>query len=93
LFTAEWCPFCRRFTPVFESAVKEKEIPWAYVDVSDLMNPLWDTFDIQVVPTIIVFRDGNAAFRKDGILGRGLSAQDVEEATQHAKNGQVRTKS
>lgn len=72
LFTAQWCPFCREFAPVFESAREESGVTKAIVELGDLENPLWETFEIQVVPTIIVFRDGAQILRKDGLLGRGL---------------------
>ncbi len=81
LFGASWCPFCRMFNPVFESAMKEKGLPGASVDLSDLDHPLWETFAIRVVPTVIVFKTGRPVFRKDGILGRGLSRKDMTEVT------------
>lgn len=56
-----------------------KSISWADVDLSDMDDPLWETFDIKVVPTIIVFKEGQAVFRKDGILGRGLSQKALDE--------------
>ena len=75
LFAAEWCPFCGRFSPIFESALSEK-LPGALADLSDLENPLWEQFGIDVVPTVMLFKDGELVYRKDGILGRGL-ADDV----------------
>ncbi len=79
LFYAEWCPFCTSFYPQFEKAMDGKSISWADVDISDMDDPLWETFDINVVPTIIVFKEGQAVFRKDGILGRGLSQKALDE--------------
>jgi thiol-disulfide isomerase/thioredoxin len=72
LFTADWCPFCRAFAPVFESAREETDITKAVVDLSNQENPLWEVFEVHVVPTVIVFRDGVSVIRKDGVLGRGL---------------------
>jgi thioredoxin 1 len=72
LFAAEWCPFCRRFSPMFESALKAKKMSGALADLSDFDNPLWETFDIQVVPTVMVFNDGELVYRKDAVLGQGL---------------------
>jgi thioredoxin 1 len=85
LFFAEWCPFCRSFYPRFESALGGKSIAWAQVDISNLENPLWETFDIDVVPTIIIFKEGQQAFRKDGVLGRGLPEKAIDEALQEMK--------
>jgi len=72
LFTAQWCPYCRSFAPTFESAELGRDITKAIVDLTDLENPLWETFEIEVVPTILVFNDGSSTIRYDGVLGRGL---------------------
>lgn len=81
LFTASWCPFCRMFAPIFELRLREKGIEGALVDLSDYDNPLWDSFGVEIVPTVIVFREGEAVLRKDGIPGVGLEPEimvDVE---------------
>jgi len=72
LFTAEWCPFCRQFEPIFQSAKESSDFKKGVVDLTDEENPLWEVFDVRVVPTIVVFREGNQVLRKDGVLGRGL---------------------
>jgi len=72
LFTASWCPYCRMFAPIFESRLREERIEGALVDLSDLGNRLWDSFRVEIVPTVIVFKDGEAVLRKDGIPGVGL---------------------
>ncbi len=79
MFYAEWCPFCRSFYPQFGNALDSKGISWAEVDISDLEDPRWETFDVKVVPTIIVFEKGQPVFRRDGVLGRGLSKTALEE--------------
>jgi thioredoxin-like negative regulator of GroEL len=90
LFLTEWCPFCRQFYPEFETALNSKGIRWAEVDLSDEEDLLWETFDINVVPTIIIFKGGQPIFRKDGVLGRGLSGKAIDETLQemerHAKH-------
>ena len=86
LFIAAWCPFCRNFSPIFESKLNEVGIEGAYVDLSDDDNPLWDIFGIEIVPTVIVFKDGEIVLREDGIAGRGLSPKvmiDVVRAVKH----------
>lgn len=79
LFLASWCPFCRRFQPVFEAAANSSGIKWDYVDVSDDDNILWKTFDIEIVPTVIVFKNGKPTWRRDGLPGKGLSADAIKE--------------
>jgi len=90
LFLADWCPFCTKFYLEFETALNSKSIRWGEVDISDVGDPLWETFDINAVPTVIIFKDGQPVFRKDGVLGRGLPQKAIDEALQemerHAKH-------
>ena len=80
VFLASWCSFCRRFRPLFEAAAADGRTTWAVVDVTDDENELWEKFGIEVVPTIVIFKDGQVIWRKDGVLGRGLSEADIQEA-------------
>ena len=86
VFLASWCPFCRRFKPAFEAAANTNDISWATVDLSDDENELWDVFDIQIVPTVLVFKDGNAVWRKDGEPGRGLSDDVINETVSKVRS-------
>ena len=87
LFAAEWCPFCQRFGPIFESALAQKSAPGALADLSDLENPLWEIFDIQVVPTVLVFKDGEPVYRKNGVLGQGLPSNAMDEVVKLLPKG------
>jgi thioredoxin 1 len=77
LYLADWCPFCRDFAPTFEAAAGSGAFQIATADLTDEDSPLWDIFRIDVVPTIIAFREGKIIFRRDGRLGRGLAPPDV----------------
>jgi len=72
VFQADWCPFCRQFTPIFESSLSQEKLSFAVVDLSDLSNPLWEVFHINVVPSVLLFNHGRLIQRYDGVLGRGL---------------------
>jgi hypothetical protein len=63
------------FTPVFASKLREEGIEGAVLDLSNYDDPLWDTFGIETVPTVIVFEDGEIILRRDGRPGRGLSPE------------------
>jgi thioredoxin 1 len=76
-FLADWCPFCRSFAPEFEALNGTGAFEIGTVNLSDEENPLWERFAIEVVPTVIAYRDGTAVFRRDGRLGRGLSESDM----------------
>jgi thiol-disulfide isomerase/thioredoxin len=79
LFCADWCGYCHRFTPAFRRASPDAWI----VDVSDEESPPWDAFAIRVVPTVILFEDGEPRKRWAGILGE----REAEEIASIAKPG------
>ena len=76
-FLADWCPFCRSFAPKFAALETGGVAKLAVADVTDEESPLWDRFEVKVVPTVIVFRDGAPASRHNGRLARGLGERDL----------------
>ncbi len=78
VFLATWCPFCREFAPQFAHLARTSG-HLAVGDLTDLGNPLWETFDIEVVPTVLVFRDGKLLRRVDGRPMEGLGPADVRD--------------
>lgn len=78
MFRADWCPFCRRFQPIFDSYDQKAGIKLAEAVINEDENPLWDKFKIKIVPTIIAFYHSKEIGRRDGKLGIGLSKDDVE---------------
>lgn len=86
LFHAAWCGYCQDFLPLFRAkdagVVKKVE-----VDLSEEINPLWDTYRIEVVPTLILFEGGDIAGRADGVLGEGLSEASLEDVLAGAEAG------
>lgn len=82
MFYADWCPFCQRFKPIFESAITTKPASNGYKfyesKVNDDDNPLWDRFSISVVPTLIAFDKGKIISRRDTKMGVGLNKSDLD---------------
>lgn len=78
LFTADWCPFCRRFDPVFDALAAGFRGRVVRAHLEDEENPMWEEHHVDVVPTVEVFRDGRSVARHDGILGRGILRGDLE---------------
>ena len=72
LFWATWCPFCRRYKPEFDKIAATWPWRFASVYLDDESNPLWDDYDVEVVPTLALFRGGKLVDRQDGILGYGI---------------------
>lgn len=79
LFLLSACPYCNAFKPEFESFAKNNRDNYNYAEVilDDYDNPLWERLKIDVVPTIIIFKDGKISKRIDGKAGVGLAANDL----------------
>lgn len=86
VFHADWCEFCKDFKQIFHSLEKTTNFEFAEANISDEKDPLWNRYNITVVPTIIVFRKAKPIYRKDGILGKGLAEKDVKEMIEFIKN-------
>ena len=78
LFYADWCPFCRKFKPVFETYERSAKHQFAEAKVNEDENPMWDRFKVEVVPTVVSFKDGREVARRNGKPGMGLSKSDME---------------
>lgn len=70
-FTADWCPTCKRFSPIlYEVAEAESpDVPFRKVDVDDHPG-LAKMYDVYALPTTIVFENGNAVKRFEGIASK-----------------------
>ena len=77
LFYADWCPYCANFKPTFEEINTDNMQKKAAV-VNEDENPLWDRLNIQAVPTIIAFQNGNILARRDAKKGIGLTRKDTD---------------
>ena len=77
LFYADWCPYCANFKPTFEEISSDKIQKKAAL-VNEDENPLWDRFDMQMVPTMIAFQNGKILTRRDAKSGIGLTRKDME---------------
>lgn len=77
LFYADWCPYCANFRPTFEE-INSDVIQKKAALVNEDENPLWDRFNIQAVPTIIAFQNGNILARRDAKKEIGLTRKGME---------------
>jgi thioredoxin 1 len=83
MFYADWCPFCRKFKPIFESAKsKYKKIG---LKLNEDENPMWDRFAISAVPTVIAFEGNQTVARKDAKMGVGLDKSDIDSLLKELK--------
>jgi thioredoxin-like negative regulator of GroEL len=85
-FSADWCPFCRAFRALFDAVPADPAYHLAIGDLTSEENPLWETMGVEIVPTLVVFRDGKAIFRVDGVGGAGLTSEDLDRAVAAARS-------
>jgi thiol-disulfide isomerase/thioredoxin len=78
VFYASYCPFCKDFSKIFEKA-RNLQFLFSKADITDDDNPLWEKYEIKVVPTVIVFKGRKDIARLDGILGVGLNENSFKK--------------
>jgi|HubBroStandDraft_4_1064222.scaffolds.fasta_scaffold300755_2 hypothetical protein len=77
-FGATWCLPTRRFAPMFASRNGSLPAKLAIADITKMDDPLWDTFQIRITPSIVVFREGDPVGRFDGRWALGLRRRDLD---------------
>jgi thiol-disulfide isomerase/thioredoxin len=75
VFFATWCPHCRAFLAELTST--PQDTPLALVDLSNTDDPAWDSYNVQVVPTVARFIRGRESARIEARRGVGLSVRDM----------------
>jgi len=65
LFYATYCPFCQRFAAIFEKHSTNQPYVFAKADITDDSSPYWERYNINYVPTLIAFRNGQVIARRD----------------------------
>jgi thiol-disulfide isomerase/thioredoxin len=77
LFYASWCPFSRRFLPIFEKFSEASPQSCMQVRIDDKAK-LTEKYLVDVVPTILVFEKGTITKRLDGEPGAGLDEKQFK---------------
>jgi thioredoxin 1 len=78
-FWAEWCAPCRQLTPVLEQIASENEgrLKIAKLNVDD--NPkITGRFEVMTIPTLILFKDGEAQLRMVGAKSKSALLEALD---------------
>jgi thioredoxin 1 len=68
-FSAEWCGPCKMMKPILEDLKKMVGDNAKILKVDVDQNPsVSREYQIQSVPTLILFKEGKAVFRQSGVL-------------------------
>jgi thioredoxin 1 len=78
LVYASWCPYSKRFLPIFEEQAENKKINCARVMIDDLEKVV-NKYNVNVFPTVLLFENGKVAKRLDGVSGVGLDERELKD--------------
>jgi thiol-disulfide isomerase/thioredoxin len=78
LFYASWCPFSRKFLPIYEKCTMNSPTPCIRVMV-DNREDLCEKYAIETYPTVLFFENGEVSKRLDGAPGEGLNEKQLKK--------------
>ncbi|MDR2918636.1 MAG: thioredoxin [Tannerella sp.] len=78
-FYATWCGPCKAMSPVIEEIGKEMhgEVRVLKIDV-DKNQEVSTQFQVQAVPTLIIFKKGEAVWRNAGAMDKASLVQQIK---------------
>jgi len=78
-FWAEWCGPCKMVAPVLEEIAAEnpEKIRVVKLNIDDNLETA-RRFDVMSIPTMILFKDGDAQVRIVGAKGKGQLLQELD---------------
>ena len=86
---APWCGPCRAFAPIYEKASeKYGDVTFAKINTEEEPG-LAGTFQIQAIPTLMVFRDQVLVFARPGMIP-GAALDDLVEKVKALDMDEVR---
>jgi len=78
LFYATWCPFSRRFLPIFEDYARSNPEECVSIIIDDRPD-ICEEYSIEYYPTVILFKRGTVHGRLDAEPGIGLNERQLKD--------------
>jgi thioredoxin 1 len=79
-FWAEWCGPCKMIAPILDEIASEHAGKLSVAKLNVDENPdIARRFDVMSIPTLIVFKDGEAQKRLVGAKGKGQLLAELDE--------------
>jgi thioredoxin 1 len=79
-FWAEWCGPCKMIAPILDEIASEHAGKLSVAKLNVDENPdIARRFDVMSIPTLIIFKDGEAQKRLVGAKGKGQLLAELDE--------------